>query len=153
MFTAARRRFLHTSLALAAAAALPALATGSRPHIEVWKSESCGCCEGWVKHLRDNGFDVKVRNVEGPADYREKLGMPDRYGSCHTARVAAYVIEGHVPASEIHRLLKEKPAALGLAVPGMPVGSPGMEVEGRHDAYDVLLVSRQGQASVYRSYR
>ncbi|WKB54747.1 DUF411 domain-containing protein [Eleftheria terrae] len=140
--------------AFAACAALPVLAaTPSRPHIEVWKSESCGCCQGWVEHLQRQGFDVTVRHVEGPADQRRQLGMPDRYGSCHTARVQGYLLEGHVPAREIHRLLKERPDALGLAVPAMPVGSPGMEVGTRKDPYDVLLVTRSGQSSVYQSYR
>lgn len=153
-----RRHFLHAIAAAAGGAALTAAglasaATDPRPQIEVWKSASCGCCHLWVAHLERNGFQVKVNDVAGPADYREKFGMPSDYGSCHTARVQGYVIEGHVPAREIHRLLKEKPRALGLAVPGMPVGSPGMEMGDRQDPYDVMLVARDGKASVYQSYR
>ena len=153
-----RRQFLATAAATLGGAALSAgglahAATGTRPQIEVWKSASCGCCHQWVDHLERNGFQVKVNDVAGPADYREKFGMPSAYGSCHTARVQGYVLEGHVPAREIHRLLKEKPQALGLAVPGMPVGSPGMEMGDRKDAYDVMLVARDGSARVYQSYR
>ncbi|WP_119153910.1 DUF411 domain-containing protein [Caldimonas tepidiphila] len=149
-----RRQFLLGATAAATALALgPALAAPAKPQIEVWKSPSCGCCQGWVEHLEKNGFEVKVNDVPGPADYREKFGLAAQYGSCHTAKVGGYVLEGHVPAREIHRLLKEKPQALGLAVPGMPVGSPGMEVEsGRVDAYEVLLVTKDNRASVYQRY-
>lgn len=136
-----------------AASGLARAVTDARPQIEVWKSASCGCCHLWVDHLESNGFKVKVHDVAGPADYREKFGMPSAYGSCHTARVQGYVLEGHVPAREIHRLLKEKPQALGLAVPGMPVGSPGMEMGDRKDPYDVMLVARDGKARVYQAYR
>jgi hypothetical protein len=123
------------------------------PLVEVWKSPTCGCCGQWVAHLEQHGFRVRVHEVQGPAEHRERLGMPSAWGSCHTAVVQGYVIEGHVPAREIHRLLQEKPAALGLAVPGMPVGSPGMEMGDRRDPYDVLLVLRDGQARVYQRYR
>lgn len=147
------RRSLLVGAALGAVtAATSALAARPQPLIEVWKSPTCGCCQGWVDHLQAAGFDVRVTEVDGPADMREKLGMPARFGSCHTARVQGYVIEGHVPAREIQRLIKERPAALGLAVPGMPVGSPGMEMGDRRDAYDVLLVTREGQSSVYQRY-
>ncbi|HWP19542.1 MAG TPA: DUF411 domain-containing protein [Burkholderiaceae bacterium] len=150
-----RRQLLGAALAAVVAAGVPGLVRAQRqkPSIEVWKSESCGCCHEWVAHLERNGFRVKVNDVAGPSEYREKFGMPDRYGSCHTAKVDGYVLEGHVPAREIHRLLKERPKALGLAVPGMPVGSPGMEVGSRKDPYDVLLVAHDGRASVYQSYR
>ena len=153
-----RRHFLATAAAAIGGAALSAGAwaaasTDNRPQIEVWKSASCGCCHLWVEHLERNGFKVKVNDVAGPADYREKFGMPSAYGSCHTARVQGYVLEGHVPAREIHRLLKEKPQAVGLAVPGMPVGSPGMEMGDRKDPYDVMLVGRDGKAKVFHSYR
>jgi hypothetical protein len=108
-----------------------------------------------VRHLEANGFRVRTFGT-GNTDKRAELGMPLKYGSCHTARVAGYAIEGHVPAREIQRLLSERPAAVGLAVPAMPVGSPGMdgpEYGSRRDPYDVLLVQRDGSASVYRSYR
>lgn len=150
-----RRQFLRHAAAVAAAAAFgPALAAPAQPLVEVWKSPSCGCCQAWIDHLQTNGFQVKAHDVPGPADYREKFGLAAQYGSCHTAKVQGYVLEGHVPASEIRRLLKERPQALGLAVPGMPVGSPGMEVQGgRVDAYDVLLVTQDNHATVYQRYR
>ncbi len=148
----ARRSLLAGAALGALALAAPVLAARPKPLIEVWKSATCGCCQGWVDHLQAAGFEVRVTDVQGPADVREKLGMPARFGSCHTARVQGYVLEGHVPAREIHRLIKERPEALGLAVPGMPVGSPGMEMGDQRDAYDVLLVTRQGQSSVYQSY-
>lgn len=148
-----RRRWLTWASALAGTAAAPGLVSAARqPLVEVWKSESCGCCGAWVEHLQAHGFQVKVNNVRGPAEYREKLGMPDEFGSCHTAVVQGYVLEGHVPAREIRRLLAERPAAIGLAVPGMPVGSPGMEVGDRRDAYDVILVGRDRKGRVYQHY-
>jgi hypothetical protein len=130
------------------------VAQTSTPSVEVWKSPACGCCKDWVKHMEDNGFRVTV-NDSGNTTARARVGIPQRLGSCHTAVVAGYAIEGHVPADDIRRLLREKPKALGLAVPGMPIGSPGMdgpEYGGRKDAYDVLLVERNGATSVYRSY-
>lgn len=150
------RRTLLNALGLLALLPFAARADDSAmPRVEVWKSPTCGCCKDWVAHLVSNGFIVKTfDNSNG--DMRTRLGMPVAYGSCHTARVGGYVLEGHVPASEIQRLLKERPQALGLAVPAMPIGSPGMdgpEYKGRKDPYDVLLVQRDGAASVYRSYR
>lgn len=144
--------------ALATAALLPRAAmlmAAPKPLVEVWKSPACGCCKDWVAHLESNGFAVKVYET-GNNEARARLGMPVKFASCHTARVDGYLLEGHVPASEVHRMLKEKPKALGLAVPAMPVGSPGMdgpEYKGRKDPYDVLLVQADGNASVYRSYR
>lgn len=126
-------------------------AAASGPVIEVYKSETCGCCHAWVDHLKQAGFTVKATDVANPADYRAKFGIADQYGSCHTARVQGYTLEGHVPARDIKRLLAEKPRATGLAVPGMPMGSPGMEGP-RSDAYDVLLVQSDGKHSVYQHY-
>ncbi|AKJ31313.1 DUF411 domain-containing protein [Caldimonas brevitalea] len=149
------RRHVLGTLAAAAATAFvwPAQAAKTpQQRIEVWKSPTCGCCTAWVEHLQQNGFEVTVHEVEAPGEYRARFGLPDTYGSCHTGRVGGYVLEGHVPAREIVRLLKEKPAAVGLAVPGMPVGSPGMEVGARKDPYDVLLVTRDGKARVYQKY-
>jgi hypothetical protein len=126
-----------------------------RPQVEVWKSPSCGCCKDWITHLEANGFAVRTHDI-GNNPVRRKLGMPVELGSCHTATVGGYVIEGHVPAADIQRLLRERPKALGLAVPGMPVGSPGMdgpEYKGRRDPYDVLLVAAGRSTTVYRSYR
>lgn len=151
-----RRRLLRGPLALAAAALLshPLLSQAAtpRPQITVWKTPYCGCCKEWVKHLQTNGFDVVSHDVKETATKRKELGLPVQYGSCHTASLDGYVLEGHVPAREIRRLLKERPAALGLAVPGMPVGSPGMEVGTEVDAYDVVLVNRDGTSRVYQKY-
>ena len=152
-FKPVRRQALAALAAMAASVVVGSPQAASPPRVEVWKSATCGCCQAWVDHLRANGFDVKVNEVGDPAEYRAKFGMADRYGSCHTAKVDGYVLEGHVPAREIRRLLKDKPVGVGLAVPAMPVGSPGMEVGDRKDPYDVLLVSRDGRASVYQSYR
>ncbi len=145
-------------LAMAALAALPltagATAKASAPLVEVWKDPNCGCRQDWVVHLQANGFTVKVNDV-GNTAVRAKLGVDTKYGSCHTALVGGYAIEGHVPAREIHRLLKEKPQAIGLAVPGMPVGSPGMDgkVYGdRKDPYQVMLLTRDGGARIYQAY-
>ncbi|WP_151638628.1 MULTISPECIES: DUF411 domain-containing protein [Noviherbaspirillum] len=125
--------------------------SAATPVVEVYKSESCGCCAEWVKHLQANGFTVKAQNVANPSDYREKLGIPQDLGSCHTGLVNGYALEGHVPASDIKRLLAEKPNAKGLAVPAMPLGSPGMEGP-RKDPYDVLLVQGNGRYTVYKHY-
>lgn len=122
------------------------------PVVEVWKDPGCGCCGLWVKHLEASGFRVKV-NDTGNNAARARRGIPVSLASCHTAEVAGYAIEGHVPAADIVRLLAERPDAIGLAVPGMPIGSPGMEQGGRRDPYDVLLVARDGGTRVFRSYR
>ncbi|GGA96495.1 hypothetical protein GCM10011496_16930 [Polaromonas eurypsychrophila] len=150
-----QRRFLLKTLASFTAAALaPAVIAKTRPQVEVWKDPNCGCCKEWVDHLQANGFQVKVYD-SGNAQARKRLGIPEQLGSCHTASISGYAIEGHVPAADIHRLLKEKPRAVGLAVPGMPVGSPGMDAPiygGRKDPYDVLLVLKDGSTRTYQSY-
>lgn len=122
--------------------------------MEVWKDPSCGCCKDWIALMEQAGFSVRVSDI-GNKGVRARLGLPASLGSCHTARVGGYVVEGHVPAREIKRLLRDKPDALGLTVPGMKVGSPGMDgpaYQGRKDPYDVLLVRRDGSTSVYQSY-
>jgi hypothetical protein len=122
--------------------------------VEVWKAPNCVCCKEWVSHMQAAGFAVQVHDT-GNTAMRHALAMPMRFASCHTARVAGYVIEGHVPAPVIQRLLRERPQALGLAVPGMPVGSPGMDGPGygvRRDAYDVLLILEGGASRVYQRY-
>ena len=119
--------------------------------VEVYKSPTCGCCTDWIKHLRQNGFSVKAHDVADACEYRAKFGVPDQLGSCHTAMVGGYAIEGHVPAREIKRLLAEKPKAKGLAVPGMPRGSPGMEGP-VSDPYEVLLFQASGNYAVYQKY-
>lgn len=119
--------------------------------VEVFKSPHCGCCGGWVEHLRQNGFEVKAHDVDDVPAARKKLGMPDRLGSCHTAKVGGYVVEGHIPAADIRRLLKEKPKALGLAVPSMPPGSPGME-SSKPVPYQTLLVQSDGSTRVFAQH-
>ena len=151
-----KRRLLIQSLAGLAGAGLlaPGLMAQTKPQVEVWKDPSCGCCKDWVKHLEANGFQVKV-NDSGSSAARTRLGVSEKLGSCHTALVAGYAIEGHVPAKDIQRLLKERPKAIGLAVPGMVVGSPGMDgpdYKGRKDPYDVLLINADGSTRVYQSY-
>jgi hypothetical protein len=139
------------------AAALPRWSQAATPQgtpVELWKDPSCGCCHDWVTHMEAAGFRFKVHDV-GNTGARARLGLPQKLGSCHTALVGGYVIEGHVPAADVRRLLQQKPNALGLAVPGMPVGSPGMDgpVYGnRRDPYDVLLVARDGSTRVFSSY-
>jgi hypothetical protein len=150
----ARRALVKAAVALAV---LPAgsIAFAARPTVQVWKSPHCGCCKDWVKHLNANGFDTRLHDT-GNTDARAALRMPVAFGSCHTAKVEGYAIEGHVPSREIHRLLKERPDAVGLAVPAMPLGSPGMdgpEYNGRKTPYDVLLVHRDGSSRVFQTYR
>jgi hypothetical protein len=151
-----RRKLLAAATAAVAAAlaapALPAFAERARPLVEVWKSPTCGCCGAWIEHMQAAGFDVRIHDV-GNTAARAKAGLPAKFGSCHTALVDGYVVEGHVPAEDVKRLLAQRPAALGLAVPGMPIGSPGMEQGDQRDPYDVLLVARDGGASVWRAYR
>ena len=122
--------------------------------IQVWKDPNCGCCRDWISHIEKNGFSVKVMD-EGKPSARSELGVPEQYASCHTPLVAGYFIEGHVPVLDIKKMLAQKPNALGLAVPGMPLGSPGMDggvYGGRRDPFKVLLIQKDGSASVYNSY-
>lgn len=122
--------------------------------LQVWKDPNCGCCKDWIAHLEKNGFATTVIE-QGNSAARARLGLPQKFGSCHTALIQGYVIEGHVPVADIQRLLKEKPKALGLSVPGMPIGSPGMDgpaYGGRRDAYQVLLIQRDGSNTVFNTY-
>ena len=147
-----QRRVLALGLALLPVASF---AVTAKSLITMWKSPSCGCCKDWADHVEKNGFTVKTY-MDGNDEMRKKLGMPIQFGSCHTALIGGYAIEGHVPAKEIKRLLVEKPKAIGLAVPAMPIGSPGMdgpEYGGRKDPYDVLLIGLNGKSTVYQSYR
>jgi hypothetical protein len=148
-----RRR--QALLALLSLFAAPMTAHARSDDVQVYKSPTCGCCNDWIRHLEANGFRVKATDVPESRFYRARFGMPQKYGSCHTAVVGGYVVEGHVPAREIRRLLRERPTALGIAVPGMPVGSPGMdgpEYNGQVDPYDVLLVQADGRATVFATY-
>jgi len=122
------------------------------PTMEVYKSPTCGCCSKWVEHVRQAGFTVKVTEMEDQAltAFKTKQGVPGTAQSCHTALIGGYVVEGHVPAAEISRMLKEKPAIQGIAVGGMPTGSPGMEVAGRPpQPYNVVTFDKQGAVKVY----
>ena len=156
-----RRHALHLLAAAAGMAALPAMAAApARIAMEVWKDPNCGCCKDWIALMEQAGFAVKVHDVGNNA-VRAKLGLPQNLGSCHTALVGGYVVEGHVPAADVHKLLQAKPKALGITVPGMPIGSPGMdgpEYGGRKDPFDVLLVTKNLMNSgvstvVFTSYR
>lgn len=123
----------------------------SLPPLEVFKSPYCGCCEKWAEHLQKNGFKVNAHNVNDVPAARKRLGMPERVASCHTGKVGGYLIEGHVPAADIQRLLREKPKAVGLAAPGMPQGSPGMETA-TPVPYETLLVQGDGSSTVFAKH-
>ena len=136
-----------------AGAALPgaALPGAALPPMTVYKDPNCGCCTEWVSHVRKAGFVVTVRDTADMSSVKASFGVPSALESCHTARVGAYAIEGHVPADLIQKLLREQPVARGLAVPGMPMGSPGMEQGSQKDAYDVVLFDKAGKTRVYAS--
>lgn len=142
---------VQTILATAILGLAAPIAAHAQALVEVYKSPTCGCCSDWIKHLQRNGFSVKAYDVRDASVSRAKFGVPAELGSCHTAVVGGYAVEGHVPAREIKRLLAERPKAKGLAVPGMPHGSPGMEGP-RGDAYEVLLFQADGRARVYQKY-
>ena len=125
-----------------------------KPMVQVYKDPTCGCCSNWVEHLRTQGFSTKTTDVADIDQVKAKNKVPREQRSCHTALVGGYVIEGHVPAADIQRLLKQRPAGvIGLAVPGMPIGSPGMEVPGsRPQAYNVIAFDKDGHTSVFASH-
>lgn len=136
-------------MALALLAGPPLAQAADR--VEVFKSPYCGCCEKWVEHMRRAGFDVVTKDVNDVPAARKLTGMPERFGSCHTSKVGGYVVEGHVPAADVKRLLTEKPRAVGLAAPGMPQGSPGMETN-NPQPYDTLLVQADGSYKVFAKH-
>ena len=139
-------------LLLLAGLAAPVWAAQPLPVVDVYKSPTCGCCTKWIDHLKADGFRVRSHDTNDVVSHKYRLGVPPGHGSCHTAEVGGYVVEGHVPAREIKRLLKEKPRARGLVVPAMPVGSPGMEMGNHRDRYDVLLVDQGGGTRTYARY-
>lgn len=141
------RTLLHPLVLAGALLATPAFAQLA-PVVDVYKSPYCGCCGKWVEHLQKNGFQVRSHEVEDVPGMRRALGMPDGYASCHTAKVGGYLIEGHVPAADVKRLLRERPKAIGLAVPSMPPGSPGME-SAQPMPYNTLLVQASGKQQVF----
>lgn len=144
------RRTLLAVLATALATPLRAEA----PVIHVVKDPDCSCCGAWIEHLGAENFSTTVeeRALDDLIRYKTEMGIPEALASCHTATVEGYVLEGHVPAADIRRLLRERPDAVGLAVPGMPYGSPGMGPEAERDAYDVMLVLRDGSSAVFTRY-
>lgn len=149
-----RRRFIAAVAAFTAPGWAAAAAPGLPP-VDVWKSPTCGCCQDWVTYLESHGFTVRVHDT-GNTAMRARLRIPAALGSCHTALVGGYAIEGHVPVQDIRRLLAERPQAVGLAVPGMPIGSPGMDgpaYGNRTEPYDVLLVKADAPPSVFRAVR
>jgi hypothetical protein len=158
--TMPRRQVLRVlSAALASGGLLHATGAAAQPRkppLAVWKSPTCGCCGDWIEHMRKGGFEVTAHDT-GNTAVRSRLGIPMKLGSCHTAEVGGYALEGHVPASDVWRLLRERPdpkQVVGLVVPGMPVGSPGMDdaVYGPHEAYDVLLLMRNGSTRVWQHH-
>jgi hypothetical protein len=148
-----RREWLRTALGGTAVVfvtgAVPAFADAPIA-VTVYKSPTCGCCRKWVDHLRANGFAVTTRDMDDLSEVKATFGVPAALQSCHTATLGTYVVEGHVPADVIHTLLRERPKIAGLAVPGMPAGSPGMEMPGgAADHYDVVAFTRDGKTHVY----
>ncbi len=142
----------HGVEANGASAVRTVAAVGDKPHMTVYKRSTCGCCSSWIAHLEESGYTVDA--IDRDADLhvvKDSLGLPQDLSSCHTGVVDGYVVEGHVPAEQIDRLLEERPEALGIAVPGMPIGSPGMEMGDQRDPYDVLIVGEGGEAAVYAS--
>lgn len=123
------------------------------PLVEAYKSPTCGCCTKWIDHMKSAGFEVRVHDdPQQLTAYRERLGVPAQLASCHIARIEGYYIEGHVPAADVQRLISTRPKGVGLAVAGMPMGSPGMERNGQLEAYDVLLVDADGSTTVFARY-
>jgi hypothetical protein len=123
------------------------------PTIEVYKTATCGCCKIWVEHLRSSGFTVRTTDVEDLSGIKAKHGVPGSVESCHTGVVNGYVVEGHVPAADIQRMLKERPAIAGIGVRGMPIGSPGMEVAGvKPQAYNVMSFDKAGKTALYATH-
>lgn len=154
MAQAAPQKAAAPAKAQAASAARPPVKPdgliAALPSVLVHKTATCGCCKLWVRHMEQAGFKVETRDVADLGPVKERLGVPYGKGSCHTAEVGGYFVEGHVPASDVKRMLSEKPAARGLTVPGMPLGSPGMEVpDGTVEPYAVELVGRDGKTRVF----
>ncbi|RAP41930.1 metal-binding protein [Rhodovulum viride] len=149
-----RRSVLFGGAALGIAAALPLAARAAVPAMHVLKDPNCGCCTAWIEILRKEGFEVTVEAARGTAlaRFKTRNGIPRSMISCHTGTIEGYMIEGHVPVADIRRLLDERPEAVGLAVPGMPMGSPGMGPESRRDAYDVHLIRRDGSTEIFARY-
>ena len=149
-----RRQLLILASSYIVAAPLAALADGISPDIHVVKNPQCGCCNAWIEILKDKGFNVTTEDRSGSflTEFKIQSGVPNDMMSCHTAKIDGYFIEGHVDASDIKRLITDRPDALGLAVPAMPYGSPGMGPEEEREAYDVYIISADGTAAVFQHY-
>jgi hypothetical protein len=149
-FTVAAAVLAATGIGLAAQAQKPAA-----PLVVVYKTSTCGCCSNWVAHLRQNGFQVEAHDVPQArlSQMGGEVGITQELASCHTAKVDGYYVEGHVPAADIHKMLKERPKITGIAAPGMPIGSPGMEQGGAKDPYDVVAFTKGAAPSVYVRHR
>jgi len=147
MITSTTRRSAAAGI-LALGTVAFAMPVAAQQKVEVWKSPSCGCCTGWVEHMRTAGFAVTVHDVDDVQPMKDASGVPGQLASCHTAKVGGYVVEGHVPASDIRRLLSEKPKARGLSVPGMPADAPGMDMA-TGQPYEVVLFGGDGGDRVY----
>ena len=143
--------FRWTASLLLAAASAAVIAAGL-PEAVVYKSPTCGCCASWVAHMKASGFDVKVVEQNDVDEVKRRFGVPEHLASCHTALIGGYVVEGHVPASAVKRLLNEKPAALGLSAPGMPIGSPGMDGP-NPTPFGTQLFDERGRTKVFETYR
>jgi hypothetical protein len=154
-FIQAKRRLVLTTLAAGIVLALGSnvwmAAQTAKPQMTVYKSATCGCCSKWVEHMQANGFEVKAVNVDDIDKVKRDNGVPASAASCHTAIVNGYVVEGHVPADAVLKVLKEKPAIAGIAVPGMPMGSPGMEVPGgQKEAFNIVSFDKAGKTAIYQ---
>jgi len=149
-----RRQLLILASSYIVAAPLVALAGGISPDIHVVKNPQCGCCNAWIEILKDKGFNVTTEDRSGSflTEFKIQSGVPNDMMSCHTAKIDGYFIEGHVDASDIKRLITDRPDALGLAVPAMPYGSPGMGPEDEREAYDVYIINADGTAAVFQHY-
>jgi hypothetical protein len=147
-----RTAFTLAAFLLVAATVGPTAQSG-QPAVEVYKDPTCGCCSKWIDHLRSHGFTVHATDSAKMDEVKAARGVPRQARSCHTATAGGYVVEGHVPAADIQRLLKERPAIVGIAVPGMPIGSPGMEVVGmKAQPFDVIAFSKDGSTRVFASH-
>lgn len=141
------------SVATSATATASHLSGSALPVIDVYKTPTCGCCSKWVDHLREKGFEVRTGDMRDLTEFKASHGVPRQLESCHTALVAGYVLEGHVPGADVQRLVEERPAIAGLAVPGMPIGSPGMEVAGTAaQPYDVIAFLKDGSKRVFETH-
>ena len=149
-----RRQLLILASGYLVAAPLAALAEGIYPDIHVVKNPQCGCCNAWIEILKDKGFNVTTEDRSGSSltEFKIQSGVPNDMMSCHTAKIDGYFIEGHVDASDIKRLITDRPDALGIAVPAMPYGSPGMGPEAEREAYDVYIIGADGTAAVFQHY-